>query len=293
MNQIICFGEVLWDMLPTGPQPGGAPLNVSVHLKKQGQNPVLISKIGKDDKGSKLLSFLKHAGINTDYIQTDDDLPTSQVLVHLDENKNARFEICEPVAWDNIGITNEIKELVKNAELIIFGTLASRNETTRDTLFKIIENTNASLLLDVNLRPPFNRQAIVETLLQKVNMVKLNSEELIEIASWNDISGNERELIKYMSEFYDCSVVCVTRGEKGAILFTDNNFYEHPGFRVKAKDTVGAGDSFLASLVSLLFQNHMPQKALEYACATGALVASKKGAVPEYTSADIEKIIKK
>ncbi len=293
MNQIICFGEVLWDMLPTGPQPGGAPLNVSVHLKKQGQDPILISKIGKDDNGAKLLTFLKQAGVNTDHIQTDEDLPTSQVLVYLDENKNARFDICEPVAWDNIGINSDIKELVKNAELIIFGTLASRNETTRDTLFHIIENSNASLLLDVNLRPPFNRKAIVETLLQKVNMVKLNSEELLEIASWNDIRGNEKELIKYMSEFYNCATVCVTRGENGAILYTGNNFYEHPGFRVKATDTVGAGDSFLASLVSQLVQNHLPQKALEYACATGALVASKKGAVPEYTSKDIEEIIRK
>ena len=290
MNQIICFGEVLWDMLPTGAQPGGAPLNVSVHLKKQGQNPILISKIGKDENGVKLLSFLNQSGINTNHIQTDNDLPTSQVLVHLDENKNARFEICEPVAWDNVGITDEMKQIAKNAELIIFGTLASRNETTRDTLFHIIENTNASLLLDVNLRPPFNRQPIVEVLLQKANMVKLNNDELVEIAAWNDISGNERELIKYISEFYNCSTVCVTRGENGAVLYTGNTFYEHPGFKVKATDTVGAGDSFLASLVSLLFQNISPGKALEYACATGAFVASKKGAVPDYTSGDIEKI---
>ena len=123
MNSVICFGEVLWDMLPTGAQPGGAPLNVSVHLKKQGQNPVLISKVGNDENGKRLLQFLKNSGINSKFIQIDDELPTSEVLVHLDENKNARFEICEPVAWDAIKMNNQLKQLLKSAGLIIFGSL--------------------------------------------------------------------------------------------------------------------------------------------------------------------------
>lgn len=292
MNSVICFGEVLWDMLPTGAQPGGAPLNVSVHLKKQGQNPVLISKVGNDENGKRLLQFLKNSGINTKFIQTDDELPTSEVLVHLDENKNARFEICEPVAWDAIKMNNQLKQLVKSAGLIIFGSLASRNETTRETLFQLIENTNAKLILDVNLRPPFHRRSIVEELLHKANMVKLNDDELVEISAWNNISGNEKNLIKHISEYYNCSTVCVTRGENGAALFTENSFYEHPGFKVDATDTVGAGDSFLASLVSNLLKNKSPEKSLEYACATGALVASQKGAVPDYSIQQIEKIIK-
>ena len=113
MNSVICFGEVLWDMLPTGAQPGGAPLNVAVHLKKQGQNPLLVSKIGNDDDGKRLIKFLKQSKIDTRFIQIDDDLPTSQVLVHLDENKNASFEICKPVAWDAIRPTNELNQLIK------------------------------------------------------------------------------------------------------------------------------------------------------------------------------------
>ena len=192
MNSLICFGEVLWDMLPTGAQPGGAPLNVAVHLKKQGQNPLLVSKIGNDDDGKKLIKFLKQSKIDTSFIQIDDDLPTSRVLVHLDENKNASFEICKPVAWDAIRPTNGLKKLIKSADLIIFGSLASRNSTTRNTLFQLIENTTAQLLLDVNLRPPYDRQVVVEELLHKANMVKMNNDELVEIAGWNDVSGDEK-----------------------------------------------------------------------------------------------------
>jgi fructokinase len=51
-DNILCFGEILWDMLPTGAQPGGAPVNVAIHLKKQGQNPVIVSKTGNDKEGS-------------------------------------------------------------------------------------------------------------------------------------------------------------------------------------------------------------------------------------------------
>ena len=147
MNQIICFGEVLWDMLPTGAKPGGALLNVAVHLKKQGQNPALVSKIGNDKNGQQLLDFLNQSDVATHFIQTDEELATSQVLVHLDENNNASYEICEPVAWDAIRINDDLKELAKNAELIIFGTLALRNETSRNTLLQLIENTSATLLV--------------------------------------------------------------------------------------------------------------------------------------------------
>lgn len=291
MSSIICFGEVLWDMLPTGAKPGGAPLNVAVHLKKQGQNPVLVSKIGNDDDGKKLLQFLHQAKIDTSYIQIDEELPTSTVIVHIDKNKNATFEICMPVAWDAITFTDELKQLAKSAELVIFGTLASRHGTTRNNLYRLIENTGAQLLLDVNLRPPYDRQVIVEELLHKANMVKMNDEELVTIAGWNDVSGDDKTLIKHLSEYYGFSLVCVTRGKNGAILYTENTFYEHPGFIVNAIDTVGAGDSFLASLVSGLFSNISPEKALEVACATGLFVASQPGAVPEYTMQDIEKII--
>ncbi|MCF6358217.1 MAG: PfkB family carbohydrate kinase, partial [Draconibacterium sp.] len=75
-RNILCFGEVLWDMLPSGAKPGGAPLNVAIHLKKQGVNPKLISKIGIDSNGKKLINFLEKARLNTSTIQKDSELPT-------------------------------------------------------------------------------------------------------------------------------------------------------------------------------------------------------------------------
>ncbi len=112
-QNIVCYGEVLWDMLPTGEKPGGAPLNVAIHLKRQGQNPKLISKAGNDAKGKKLLRFLQKSGISTNLIAADSKLPTSEVLAHLDENKYASYAICEPVAWDNIQLNPEHSKTCK------------------------------------------------------------------------------------------------------------------------------------------------------------------------------------
>ena len=153
-ENIVCFGEVLWDMLPTGAKPGGAPFNVAIHLKKQGQNPAIVSKIGNDKEGQELFRFLKTMGLEHNFIETDEELPTSTVLVHLDENKNATYEICKPVAWDNITAKKEMEELVSKADLVIFGSLASRTDVTRNTLVQLLKNSDAKRFFDVNLRPP-------------------------------------------------------------------------------------------------------------------------------------------
>lgn len=292
-KNIICFGEVLWDMLPSGAKPGGAPLNVAIHLNKQGLNPLLISKIGNDKEGEELNTFLHDSGINTDLIQIDKQLPTSQVLVHLDKNKNATYEICEPVAWDNIEVTPEIDNALKSVDLIIYGSLASRNKTTRETLLYLLKNSNATRLVDINLRSPYDKREWIEELLQISDFAKLNNDELKRIAEWNGINGDEPELTKWLAGFYQCETVCVTRGENGAIIYSDGELFEHPGFKVLVADTVGAGDSFLASLVSSLSENKSTQQALAKACATGAFVASQNGAVPHYSGNEIEKIIHK
>lgn len=282
-NNIVCFGEVLWDMLPSGAKPGGAPLNVAIHLNRQKIHPSLISKVGDDTEGEELKDFLNRSGLSSGFIQTDISLPTSKVLVTLDEQKNATYEIVEPVAWDNIQFTPEIEKAASVADLIIFGSLASRSNITRKTLFQIFESSSATRLLDVNLRPPFDNPAFIEELLHKSNFIKLNDEELQIIAGRNNQKGDEQDLIKWLADNYDCHTICVTRGANGAALWHKDQFYEHPGFRVKAVDTVGAGDSFLASLVASLSKNTSPQRALENACATGAFVASQSGAVPEYS----------
>jgi fructokinase len=287
-DTIVCFGEVLWDMLPSGAKPGGAPMNVAIHLKRQGLNPLIVSSVGNDENGQKLRAFLQETGMSLEFLQTDKTLPTSQVLVYLDSEKNATYEICEPVAWDNIQYSNELKKLAAKTDLIVFGTLALRNENTRQTLLKFLNHSPAKRFLDVNLRPPYDNRNVIEKMLHLADFAKLNNEELATIAGWNSQKGTEEELVRWLSGFFSCSTVCVTRGANGAALFIQNELFEHPGFKVQTVDTVGAGDSFLAGLIAQLSAGISHEKALEYACATGAFVASQPGAVPEYSKEDIK-----
>jgi len=292
-NEILCIGEVLWDRLPSGAKPGGAPMNVALHLNAIGLDAAIASSVGKDEAGQQLIDFLQESGVKTNLIQVDEKLPTSEVLVHLDANNNATYEICEPVAWDNILLTDALTEKAKNSGLIIYGSLASRNKTTRETLLKLLDNDDAVKLIDVNLRKPYDKQDVLEVLLAKSDIVKLNDDELVVFAGWHGVEGKtERELVEWFMSQYKVEMLCVTKGDKGALMHYKNEFYEHPGFKVNAVDTVGAGDAFLAGLVASFLQKKSATEVLAFACATGAFVASKAGATPKYDMNEINAILK-
>lgn len=290
-KQILCIGEVLWDRLPSGAKPGGAPMNVALHLNAIGMDVAIASSIGNDEEGNELKAFLGNSGLGTEYIQTDEFLPTSEVLVHLDEHNNASYEICEPVAWDNIRLTNELMDKARQSGILIYGSLASRSQLSRETIMFLL-NYDGIKLIDVNFRKPYDSQQIVEALLKKADIAKLNDDELVVFAQWyNRREDDEKSLIKWLASHYDIQMVCVTKGENGALLYCDGEFYEHPGFKVKAVDTVGAGDAFLAGLVSSLVNDKTPEESLGFACATGAFVATKSGATPKYNIDEINEIL--
>jgi fructokinase len=290
-KQILCIGEVLWDRLPSGAKPGGAPMNVALHLHAIGQNASIASRIGNDQPGKDLKTFLENLGLSTEFIQLDKNLPTSEVLVHLDENNNATYEICEPVAWDNLQLTESLAEKAKRSGVLIYGSLASRNQQTRQTLLKLLEG-DALKLIDVNLRKPYDRRELVEPLLRKSDVIKLNDDELLVFAAWHAKQDlDEQQLIQWLADHYGAKLVCVTKGENGARLFCEGRFYNHPGFTINAVDTVGAGDAFVAGLLAALFDHKTYDEALAFACATGAFVASKAGATPEYKMQEIEEIL--
>lgn len=290
LDQILCFGEVLWDNLPSGPLPGGAPMNVALHLKRFGIKSIIASSIGNDQKGKTLVDFLENAGMDTHFIQQHPTLPTSEVLVKLNEKNNATFEICEPVAWDEINLTPALLDELKLSRAIVYGSLASRNSYTRDTLSKLLE-TDLIKIMDVNLRPPFNKKDIVVSLLSKANIVKLNDDELITITDWYNISGDFNDRAEGLYKILKLKALIVTRGENGACLIHNNEMYEHPGFKVKVADTVGAGDAFLAGYLAAFFDGKDMNTALAEASAIGAFVASRSGATPDYSKVVIANFI--
>lgn len=285
----VCFGEILWDILPEVKLPGGAPMNVAYHLNHLKVPSILVSRTGNDQLGEELISFITAKGLNTRFIQKDETFDTGSVLATLNGNE-VSYDILQPVAWDFIQFSMSVQKLVSTARYFIFGSLVARNETSRQTLFELLE-TASHKILDINLRKPHYEKRTLEYLMQHADMLKLNSAELQLLGEWYQLKGNEREQMDALQNKFHFNTVITTRGDKGAIVLQDGTFYEHPGFSVKVADTIGSGDSFLAAFISKFIQSAPLQDAVEYACGVGAFVATKHGACPPYESRDIEKFI--
>lgn len=291
-KSFVCFGEILWDIFPDREVIGGAPFNVAMRLHALGAHSRIISSLGNDSKGEKAIDYVKENDFPTDGIQVHQTLSTGEVLVHLDENRNASYSIVHPTAWDAIKVTPSTTELVKNTSLFIFGSLAARSETSKNTLFELLSYAPYKIF-DVNLRAPHYTHELLGDLLKKADFVKLNDEELIEIM--NHLGFKDQSLKDHAQQLkaeFSLDIVCVTKGAEGAFLITENEVCEHVGFAIDVVDTVGAGDSFLGCLLFELFEKQSTaQLALERACAMGALVASKEGANCEVSKDELEVFI--
>jgi len=222
------------------------------------------------------MDFLRQHHIATDFIHTNDSLPTSTVEVKLDKNRNASYNIVENVAWDALFVDESIKNVVSEAEVLLFGSLICRRENNLEVLLQLIEKAKKTLF-DVNLRPPFYQKSVIEQLLHKANIVKMNDEELTEILGWYDIKKNEKEQMSFLIKKFNIDTLVVTAGKEGAYCMHDGSLFNQKGFPVEVKDTVGSGDSFLAALVFKMLDGASWQECLQFACATGSLVATKSG----------------
>ncbi len=291
MSKITCFGEVLWDVFPTHKKIGGAPLNVANRLQALGNDVIMISAIGEGKSGIELLDYIKEAGINPSCIQVHNEYKTGKVKVMLNEKGSASYDIKYPRAWDKIRLTEINKKAVKDSEAFVFGSLAARDDSSRNTLYKLIELAKYKIF-DLNLRPPYYTKELLIQLMNKADFIKFNDDELYEVSGYLDSKYRSMEQnIQYIAQKTNTKHICVTKGHHGAVLLYDDKFYYNSGYLIKVIDTVGAGDSFLGSLISQLLHKVNPQEAVDFACAVGAMVAQSEGANPVLLRSDIDAFI--
>ena len=287
---IVCFGETLWDVLPTGKQPGGAPFNVAVHLHQLGQPAALISRVGDDELGAELLAFLQARGLRTDYVQRDPDHPTGVVEANVGDRHEVVYTIVQSVAWDFIQYEEGLRALVAGAAMLVFGSLATRTPATRETLYRLLPAARFRVF-DVNMRAPHYTREGVLHLLEHSDLVKMNHHELAEILAWvgHDATAADDDgaALEWLAARYHLQAVCVTLGADGARLWTGGRHYRSPGLAVEVTDTIGSGDAFLAALLTGWLAGQPPAECLRQACATGALVATCQGATPRITPTEV------
>ncbi|GHE31623.1 carbohydrate kinase family protein [Sphingobacterium griseoflavum] len=291
----MCFGEVLWDNLPTGRQLGGAPLNVAYHLNKLGVETLLLTRVGEDEAGDDLLQRCASLGIPTGLFQRDPIHPTSTVEVHIDKNRDVTYEILFPVAWDYIALGEQELQAVKEADFLVFGSLSTRNQVSYET-WKLLLPFAKFKVLDVNLRAPFYTPERVLELLSHVDLVKMNQEELGMVATWMGLAETSTDRMKVDAIMDKCCVdeIIITYGAKGAVYHVQSAgfSYHFPALPVRVKDTIGSGDSFLAAFLAQRCRKDKvtsPEEMLSFAATLSGFITQSEGACPIYHAATLNR----
>jgi fructokinase len=287
---VLGIGELLWDLFPDGARLGGAPFNVVANLRRLGHRTAFVTAVGDDDLGRAALTAADDLGIDTRFVATVLDLPTGTVRVQSDAAGH-RFGIASPAAYESIGDGAAIAARISawRPDALVFGTLAQRFAGARTLTGEIAARPRtAQRLYDVNLRDDCWSPPLVLDLLALATIVKVNEDEATVLAGILGCDRSATALGEALATRFGTAALCVTRGASGASLWTrDDGARSVDGIRVDAADTVGAGDAFAAGLLHGILTGMPPRDTLAVANRLGALVASRPGALPEWTPAEV------
>ncbi len=285
--KILSIGEILWDVIGGEEHLGGAPFNLAVHATRLGHEAAILSAVGDDARGERARAQAERLGVSTRYLTTSMQAETGIATVGEDAQGLPRFQIPRPMAYDFLTPTDEL--LADSFDAICFGTLLQAFEPARRATIRVLNTfPKAIRFYDVNLREGQYELSCVEDLLSRATIVKLNESEA-EI-----LSGAERRSLKQFCEtqatLFGLEAIGVTRGENGCAVWIRGDYVEDAGVQVKVADTVGAGDAFGAAFLHGITQGWPAARVAHFANGVGALVASRTGAVPEWTMEELKSV---
>ena len=280
---VVGMGEALWDLLPDGKKIGGAPANFAYHVSQFGLQSCVVSAVGDDALGNEIIEHFNSKKLN--YLIDQVPYPTGTVQVEIDQAGIPQYEIKENVAWDNIPYTPSLEELANRTKAVCFGSLAQRNEVSRNTINRFLDampNDDDSLVVfDVNLRQEFYNEEILCNSLQRCNVLKINDEELVTVSQmfgYTDIDFQDQ--CRKLLNKYNLKALILTCGVNGSYVFTSGNVSFQPTPTVVVADTVGAGDSFTAAFIASILKGKSVAEAHVKAVQTSAYVCTQEGAMP-------------
>jgi fructokinase len=285
--KIISVGEVLWDVIAETEHLGGAPFNFAAHAGKLGHEVFFVSAVGSDERGERVLQRMQAMHLSTRYVARVPEYATGWVTVQVDSAGQPSFLIHRPAAYDFPRLTaGDLKSLLSSSpDLIYFGTLQQMSPPARGLTMRLLHATpQARRFYDVNLRTGSYEPELVRELMGRATILKVNDEEVEEIARlFGEHYSSLEDFARRSSETFGLEAVCVTRGAQGCSLLLGGQYVEAKGYPAAIVDAVGAGDAFAAAFVHGLSQNWAATSIADFANRVGALVASRPGAIPPWT----------
>ena len=282
---VVGIGELLWDVLPTGKRAGGAPINFVYHATQMGAEGYAVSAVGNDLSGTEIVQELEKNHISNSLGTVE--YPTGSVMVELKEGIPT-YTIIEGVAWDHIPLTQESIDLIKRADAICFGTLALRSQASKETILSLLSYAREDALrfFDINIRQSYYSKELIETLLHKANVFKINDEELVLLRDMCKLEGSDDEVCRQILQMYNLKYLVLTAGCAFSSIYTADEVSTIPTPRVEVADTVGAGDSFSGAFVYSVLTGKSLREAHQTAVETAAFVCTQEGAWPPYPNKD-------
>lgn len=285
-SSVAVLGEVLWDVFERSRQLGGAALNFAAHAKRLGHAASLVSAVGADSLGDEAAAAIATLGLDTTFLQRTTRFQTGTARVQLGPGDRTRFVIERPAAYDAIHISDrEIDQLIRRAPAwFYYGTLLSSRSEGETVLQQLLGALpTATRLYDLNLRPGCHSASLVKQLLAQANVVKLNEDELQAVHEFTGLPVNFEAFCREGVRRFGWQAICVTLGARGCAMLACGEYVEAAGQGVDVVDTVGAGDAFTAAFMHGLICGWPVANVAAFANRVGALVASRHGAIPDWT----------
>ncbi|HUF19280.1 MAG TPA: carbohydrate kinase [Burkholderiales bacterium] len=279
---VVGLGEVLWDLLPAGPQLGGAPTNFTYQAGALGARAIMVTRVGNDDLGREVIERFRKMNLPSETVQVDPVRPTGTVTVTLNEKGVGQYAFADDTAWEQLVATSSALTAISGAHAVCFGTLGQRNPVARKSIQQLLAAApvDALRICDINLRLDFYSREVIEQSMRLSNVLKLNDEELMVLTGMFSLQGDVQQRIEWFVRSFGFKTVVLTRGSLGSLIYHEGRWSQVPPQPVRVADTVGAGDAFAAALTMGLLSGMDLGEVHAIAAEMARYVCSQPGGTP-------------
>ncbi len=275
-HRIICFGESFWHASGAASGPLGFPVIIAYHLKMLGADPLLITRVGLDEQGKKIIRFIEENRLNTDCFQVDYDFPTGiSGFPHYTQGTEA---------WHSISTDDACFRKIDDASLLVHSTLPLAHEISRESLFWLKEQNTRRLVYVAPEVTGLSREAVQHSL-QGAHILYLHIRELELMTGWFASFSTFYDRVSVIQDTFNIPYVFVSLEDGGHFINAQGSIQTVPG-HIPGFDPV-ISMIFLTGVLSQYLANAPIEQAIAFGTKLEQFVSCAGDAFPIYQPGQI------